>query len=360
MAQAIKTFFDLGDAKRIADPRVAEQQRQQQLAIEEARRQDALRAALAGENLQRQQLAASQQNAMARLGLDQGRLGLDREKFAFGKEEAGKSREHDMLLERLRQGGMDSRQQAGFDHASSMAADRREFDALQSALGRDFQAGQKGLDRDHSKSLADAQIEAAMDRLLRTEKGAGDRQAAGFDHASSMADKQIAASAAEADKGRQMSLHGIMEANRRSDRAYALDERRLSAQERRFAEQRSAEERAVVTSGLAKIAEATRGRSLGDASTIEDLRRLARYDPSVAAALPVIAPHLRFDLAKEHGDQIGGAGDMLGKFFSWGSRDPGAENRMSGYEMFTGYKDPLDRRMKEQDRLRGFLEGGLR
>lgn len=136
MAQTIKTFFDLGGAKRIADPRVAEQQRQQQLAIEDQRRQDALRAALAGEGLQREKLIADQQRSMAQFGMDQQRLGLDRDKFDFGKQEAGAGREHDMLLEQLRQSGLDTRQAAGFDHASGMAQDQRGFLQGEGALDR--------------------------------------------------------------------------------------------------------------------------------------------------------------------------------------------------------------------------------
>lgn len=223
MAQTRKTFFDLGQAERIADPREEEAARRRALEIEEARRQDALRAAIEGEGIQRQQLAQSQQQSMAKLGFDREKfgqeMGLDRDRMAAAQGEAEAGRAHGLTLREMIEGGMDSRQASQFEQQGSMQESLFGHQAGLADKRQTFDAGESALDRILRGDIASGQ-----------QAGETARQGQRFTHSEGMQDRRDDLASALADRADSRSKS---EADRADARAATQETNRAAAAKRR-------------------------------------------------------------------------------------------------------------------------------
>ena len=327
MAQTRKTFFDLGAAERIADPREEEAARRRALEIEEMRRQDALRAAIQGEGLQRQQLAQSQQQSMAKLGFDREKfgqeMGLDRDRMAAAQAEAEAGRAHGLTLREMIEGGMGTRQEALFGQQT----------ALQGGLMR-HQSGE-GLARDASAmgrlKITDATQRKlsgdALQQTLRLSNNESQRrdQRANREERTRVAER-------EADLHERTMARDAMKEDQRAERG----RRRSEAQERekttRARDKNTAEYRdsmlgvkkdekieradagkaAASSAGRERLEEHLKGMDLSDEATPQRLKDLAALDPNVRAALddPAVIGWLTGKLRRaqwKDADSAGGA-----------------------------------------------------
>lgn len=334
MAQTRRTFFDLGAAERIADPAEEEAARRRALEIQELQRQDALRAAVAGEGLQREQLQSSQQQAMAKLGMDGQRLGFDRDKLAqslmldrehmeAAQAEAGMGREFDAgesALDRALKGTMqkdlfgqqNSLQEALMGHQTSEGAARD-----QAAWGR--QIGSDGTKRE----LAAAALE--QERGLRNAESQRreQREARAERVRLKELEEKLDRDAAERD---QRNEREIRESNRRSraakereatTRQRDADTKKYRGEVREDAkkardDKTDAGKKALAQEGKARLESFLSDVDLNDESTIQRLKDLAQLDPNVRAALedPSIKGWLTGKLRKmqwKDADSAGGA-----------------------------------------------------
>lgn len=173
MAQAVRTFYDLGGPMYMADPRVAEAQAQQRLALEQQRiRLGGLQALQAqqAQQLAREQAQQRQQNFASDLAFRQ----AEAERGAADRQQA---------FELQRAGMSQAREESALDRALRESMQQRGLgaQAQEAAAGREFAAGQSEAERNLRLALqqagfSEANIQGFMDREFRADEAERGRE----------------------------------------------------------------------------------------------------------------------------------------------------------------------------------------
>ena len=285
MPQIRKTFFNLGSGERIADPAVAEAQRQQQLQLQERQ----FRA-----SQQAQQAAVMQRQRGAELGQQQflAELAFKREQLA---QQAQRGQQQDALARYLMEGreqGLAGRARERMSHESGLMADRRE-DRLADAVrqyGREDQVykrtrADRVADREDRQTFATGQAKAQRghDVLLDTIRGARGRSRA-------KADRDAAMDRTKLQVGASNTRAKLQERHR--ERRH---QDRVKVEKQRVAVAQSQAEQAARTARIQQAAALTKGLFKDGAldpkaarNAIGVLSTIRAEDPKRAAALEAL------------------------------------------------------------------------